>query len=176
MRSACTWERYIVTERRAFELGMNTLELVAKHYPEIEIVIAGLDGLNNPKFPCVLKGNLTLKETGELYRSCDVGLALSATNLSYLPVELMASGCPVVTNGGPQVEWFCKDKFNALIANPTPTSLFNAISDIIQDESLRERLISNGLKTTAERTWEDEIEKTYSYITENLTNLEPCTV
>lgn len=157
------------TERRAFELGMATLELVAEYYPDIEIVIAGLDGLHKPAFPCVLKGNLSLKETGDLYRTCDIGMALSATNLSYLPVELMASGCPVVTNGGPQVEWFCKNNFNALIASPTPTNLFKAVSELIQNQSLRAKLIENGLQTTSARTWEGEIDKTYHYIVDNIT-------
>lgn len=152
------------TDRRAFNLGMAVLELIAFYYPEIEIVIAGLDGIEKPHFPCVLKGNLSLEKTGELYRSCDIGLALSATNLSYLPVELMASGCPVVTNDGPQVEWFCVHDHNALVAPPTPQSLFNAVKTLIDDSSLRAKLIENGLKTIAKTTWEKEMETIYHYM------------
>lgn len=156
------------TERRAFELGMAALELIAFKYPKLEIVIAGLDGLDAPSFPCTLKGNLSLKETGDLYRTCDIGIALSATNISYIPVELMASGCPVVTNGGPQVEWYCEDQINSIIVAPTPVDILNGVSSLIRDPSLRERLIKNGLEKTRKTTWEKEMEKIYHYIEDNL--------
>lgn len=152
------------TERRAFELGMAALELIAYHFPEVEIVIAGLDGLEKPSFPCVLKGNLSLQSTGNLYRTCDIGIALSATNLSYLPVELMASGCCVITNSGPQVEWFCKHQQNALVVPPTPYDIYNAVKTLIEDPKLRSTLIKNGLETTSRTTWENEMKKIFLYM------------
>ena len=156
------------TPRRAFELGMASLQLIKQHYPDVEIVIAGLDGLSKPSFEATMLGNLTLKQTGELYRSCDVGIALSATNLSYLPVELMASGCPVISNSGPCVEWFCKNNENALIAEPTPQGFLSRFQDLYESNSLRQKLIENGLKTTSQRTWESEMDKIFQYIVSNI--------
>ena len=156
------------TERRAFELGMDALTLIAHQYPQIEIMIAGLDGVDQPNFNCTLLGNLTLKETGNLYRTCDIGIALSATNLSYLPVELMASGCPVVTNQGPQVEWFCKNQENALVVPPTPQCIFKAVELLINNTELRAQLIKKGLETIHATTWEQEMDKIYHYIMKNL--------
>ena len=156
------------TERRAFELGIHALTLIAQMYPHIEIIIAGLDGLSKPNFDCILLGNLTLKETGDLYRTCDLGIALSATNLSYLPVELMASGCPVITNEGPQVEWFCKNEYNALVVPPTAQHILKAVERLNNDLELRKQLIENGLKTIHATTWEQEMDKIYHYIEENI--------
>ena len=152
------------TERRAFELGMSALDLISQKHPNVEIIIAGLDNLDTPLFPCTLKGNLSLKDTGSLYRTCDIGIALSATNLSYLPVELMASGCAVVTNGGPQVEWFCQKNHNAMVVAPTAKSISDAVSLLINDPDMRYQLISNGLKTIEQHTWEGEMDKIFHYI------------
>ena len=44
-------------------------------------------------------GLLDYRETGNLYRTCDVGVALTVSeHPSYLPLELMACGVPVVAS------------------------------------------------------------------------------
>jgi glycosyltransferase involved in cell wall biosynthesis len=156
------------TERRAYELGIAVLALIAKDFPHIEIVIAGLDGLYKPPFKCKLLGNLSLKATGELYRSCDIGIAFSATNLSYLPVELMASGCVVLTNAGPQVEWYCKNNYNCITANPTPSEIFQSFKTLLNSPELRRKIIRNGLKTAQKTSWEKEMNKIYQYISSKI--------
>lgn len=156
------------TPRRAYELGMVALEMIAKKYPNIEIVIAGLAGIAPPKFKCTLLGNLSLKATGELYRTCDIGIALSATNMSYLPVELMASGCPVISNEGPQVEWFCKNEHNALLVPPVPSAFLSAVTRLVESKSLRQTLAVNGRATIEETTWDKEMEKIYQYMSQPL--------
>lgn len=152
------------TERRAFHLGIEALRLVSQYFPEIEIVIAGLDGLDKLNFKCTLLGNLSLRETGDLYRECDIGIALSATNLSYLPVELMASGCPVISNEGPQVEWYCKNNINSLVVAPTPNAIFCAAKSLIDSYELRLKLAQGGLNTSKSTSWEKEMDKIYHYI------------
>jgi glycosyltransferase involved in cell wall biosynthesis len=152
------------TERRCFELGIAALKIVKEKFPDIEIVIAGLDGIGNVGFEATYLGSVALPELGELYRSCDLGLALSGTNLSYLPVELMASGIPVVTNSGPQVEWFCDHGFNCLVSQPFPTSIFEQIKILIENTQLRETLIKNGIESTSKSSWMDESAKIQNYI------------
>jgi glycosyltransferase involved in cell wall biosynthesis len=152
------------TPRRAYELGIKALELISNHYPDIEILIAGHNTLAPPKFKCTLLGNLTLKQTGELYRTCDIGIALSGTNMSYLPVELMASGCPVVCNTGPQVDWYCKDGYNALLVDPVPTRFLTAVKKLVESRELRQSLVDNGRETIQKTTWDDEMEKVFQYI------------
>lgn len=152
------------TERRAYELGIRTLEAIHKKYPDIEIVIAGLDGLDGLSFPAKLLGNLSLAETGNLYRTCDVGFALSATNLSYLPVELMACGVPVITNSGPNVEWFCQNLENSMVCDPLPSSFVAALDELINSEELRLRLARNGLEKISQTSWENEAKKIFGFI------------
>jgi glycosyltransferase involved in cell wall biosynthesis len=152
------------TPRRAHELGIAALELVANYYPDIEIVIAGLSDMPPTPFKSTLLGNLTLKETGELYRTCDIGIALSATNMSYLPVELMATGCPVISNNGPQLEWFCQNQHNALLAAPTPSAIFQAVQELIDSKELRQKLAENGLQTIQKTTWSNEMDKIFDYV------------
>ncbi len=152
------------TERRCFELGIAALKIVKANFPEIEIVIAGLDGIGNVGFEATYLGSVALPELGEVYRSCDLGLALSGTNLSYLPVELMACGVPVVTNSGPQVEWFCHNGVNSLVSPPFPTSIFEQITKLIQNWELRETLIKNGIESTSKSSWLDESVKVQNFI------------
>lgn len=152
------------TERRCFELGMASLKLISETFPEIEIVIAGLELQSRPPFKATLMGNMTLSDTGNLYRRCDAGLAFSATNLSYLPVELMASGVPVLTNRGPQVEWHCRHGENAYLVDPTPTSVLDAFTELQMSRELRQRLVDGGLRMMAALSWEEEMRKVFDMI------------
>ncbi len=152
------------TERRCFDLGIVALKKIAEKYPDIEIVIAGLDLSSPPPFKATLLGNLSLVATGELYRSCDIGIAFSGTNLSYLPVELMACGVPVISNNGPQVEWYCEHMKNAYLADPTPASVLEAFEKLNASQSLRQTLADGGIRKTAEVTWESEMDRIYDYV------------
>jgi glycosyltransferase involved in cell wall biosynthesis len=153
------------TERRCFELGIASLKKIAEKFPNIEIVLAGLDmeGSYLP-FKATLLGSLSLAETGELYRSCDIGIAFSGTNLSYLPVELMACGVPVVSNKGPHVEWFCQHMVNSVLTDPVPTAVLQAVEMLVNSRETRQSLATAGLAETAKRTWDSEMERIYNYI------------
>jgi O-antigen biosynthesis protein len=156
------------TERRCFDLGMSALNKIAENYPEVEIVIAGLDMTAKPPFPATMLGNRSLKETGDLYRSCDIGIAFSGTNLSYLPVELMASGVPVISNNGPHVEWHCENRVNSLLCDPTPTSVLEAFSELYESRELRQTIVDGGLERMKSLDWEDQMTKIYEYVSYNL--------
>ena len=49
-------------------------------------------------FPVVDHGVLTPAELGSLYNRCWAGLALSMTNVSLVPLEMLAAGCIPVMN------------------------------------------------------------------------------
>lgn len=91
-----------VTARRAFEFGTLVLEEFARLKPDVTINLAGWDltGWKVP-FAHVNHGSLDLEMLNGLYNRCAAGLVLSLSNMSLLPLELIASGVVPVVNDGP---------------------------------------------------------------------------
>ena len=148
-----------VTERRGFELGLLALNRVAQQLPDVEFILAGWDA-STYYIPFKHKnaGSVAVKDLAKLYSQCDVALVLSMTNLSLLPLELMACGCPVVSNNGANVEWLLNDS-NAVLADPTPEALGDAIISLLQDDDKRMQLAEDGLKFAATTSWDVETSK-----------------
>jgi len=147
------------TERRGFELGLLALSLVAKRMPEVEFVLVGFRPRKmRVPFRAVFAGVLSPAELAELYRSCDVALVLSHTNLSMLPLELMACECAVVSNRAPNVEWLLTEE-TAQLANPTPHSLAEAVLTLLDKEELHARKVAAGLAFAQGTDWLSEIKK-----------------
>lgn len=145
------------TERRGFELGLLALSLVAKRMPDVEIVLAGLASRSiDLPFPASCLGVLPLSALGSLYRSCDVALVLSHTNLSLLPLELMACGCAVVSNQGPNVEWLLT-RDTARLAKADPKSLADGMTDLFHSDRLRREQIQAGLALAQTTSWTKEV-------------------
>jgi glycosyltransferase involved in cell wall biosynthesis len=144
------------TERRGFELGILALSLVANKLPDVEFVLVGFppQSIRLP-FPAVFPGVLPLSELGALYRSCDVALVLSHTNLSLLPLELMACGCAIVSNRGPNTEWLLTDS-TAQLANADPRSLASAVIEILETDSLRLQKVKAALDFVQSTDWTKE--------------------
>lgn len=141
------------TERRGFELGLLALSLVARQMPDVEFVLVGYSPTSmRLPFPAYVPGILAPLDLAALYRSCTVALVLSHTNVSLLPLELMACGCPVVSNTGPNVEWLLKEETTQLAA-PTPWALADAILLMLQDENLRARKVEAGLSFAKRTDW-----------------------
>jgi glycosyltransferase involved in cell wall biosynthesis len=90
-----------VTERRGFELGMMALALFAEERPEYTINIAGWEVSSyGIEFPFTNLGSMPIDQLNELYNRCAAGLVLSMTNMSLLPLELLAAGVIPVVNDG----------------------------------------------------------------------------
>jgi O-antigen biosynthesis protein len=148
-----------VTFRRGFELGLLALNMVAQQYPDVEFVLAGWD-ISEYRIPFrhINAGNVAVKDLPDLYSQCDVALVVSLTNLSLLPLELMACGCPVVSNKGDNVEWLLNDQ-NSVLAETTPEALCEAIVSVLNNDHMRENLISQGLDFAASTSWSTEAKK-----------------
>lgn len=145
------------TERRGFELGVLALSIVAKEMPETEFVLVGFppQSIRLP-FPALLPGVLSPRELAGLYRSCQIALVLSHTNLSLLPLELMACGCAVVSNSGSNVEWLLKAETTQL-ADSTPEALADAVLTLLQNDELRAQKTAAGLALAQRTNWLSEI-------------------
>jgi O-antigen biosynthesis protein len=144
------------TERRGLELGILALSLVAAALPSTQFVFAGMAHQDwNLPFTPEYAGVLRLDQLSEMYGSCDAALVLSLTNLSLLPLELMASGCPVVSNNGPNVEWMLNET-NSVLCDPEPQALANGLIELLSNHEKRRQLRQSGLEFVKSTSWELE--------------------
>lgn len=144
------------TLRRGFELGMLVLNEVARRMPDVTIVMAGgnLEAYEIP-FKHESMNIVKLSELPRLYGSCSVALVLSFSNLSLLPLELMACGVPVVSNRAPNTEWLLNEG-NARLEPPTVNALADAICEILQNPVEAKRLRDGGLEAARATDWAAE--------------------
>ena len=145
------------TERRGFALGIMALSIVAKRIRDAEFVLVGSPpGSLEVAFPAFCPGVLPVSDLAPLYRSCEVALVLSHTNLSMLPLELMACGCAVVSNDGPNIEWLLTQDV-AQLAERNPNSLANAVIELLESDQLRLQKIEAGSSFAESTDWTREI-------------------
>ena len=112
-------------------------------------------------------GLLDYRETGELYRSCDVGLALTVSeHPSYLPLELLACGTPVVAFDNPAGDWLLHHEHNCLRCPRTVDGIVEALERLATDGPLRRRLATQGIADIAERhsDWDVALAGIYAYL------------
>lgn len=147
------------TARRAFELGLLVLQEVCRQTPDAQVVLAGWDVSNYEiPFPFEQLGLVEIDALSQVYSSCDVALVLSCTNLSLLPLELMASGVPVVSNDAPHTRWLL-DESNSALAPATVEGLAGKIVEVLSDENYAGTLRAGGLKFAASTSWESEAKR-----------------
>lgn len=112
-------------------------------------------------------GLLDYRETGQLYRTCDLGVALTVSaHPSYLPLELMACGVPVVAFDNPAGDWILHHGENSLRCRRTVDGLAEAIGRLVAEPALRVRLGARGLEDIAARhaDWEAAFKGIYEYL------------
>jgi len=121
------------TERRGLGLGLMALDLVAKARPGVTINLVGEDlrGLDVP-FPHRNLHGLSVQDLGPVYNRCAAGLVLSFSNLSLLPLELLAAGTIPVVNDAPNNR-LVSDHPEIVYTEPVPAALAEAIISILDD-------------------------------------------
>jgi hypothetical protein len=155
--------------RNAFELGATALQEIKRRHGElVKIFTAGskwdpasynLEDIVNDL------GILPYEKTAALYRKCDLGIIFTLTkHPSYLPFELMACGCPVLTNYNQATTWFLKDGFNCLLTEPSISCIREKVETLMNDPNLRKKIAKNALDSLPKTCWDSEIEKIYRFI------------
>jgi len=112
-------------------------------------------------------GLLSYEDTARLYRESDVGVVLMLTrHPSYIPMELMASGCLVVTNRNQWTEWLLEHERTCLLSHTTATALADTIERGLTDEALRGAITQRGLELVREKycDWKPEMAKVYEFM------------
>lgn len=112
-------------------------------------------------------GLLDYKTTGDLYRTCDVGIALTVSeHPSYLPIELGACGVPVIAFDLPAGYWVLKDGENSLLSRRTAAGLAERIEQLIVDADLRAKLSAGALahSEAVHGDWDRAFADIYPYL------------
>lgn len=153
-----------VTPRRCFELGLLALDRVCRERPDAAVIFAGWDVSDYAiPFPHLNAGTVPVEQLPDLYSQCDVALVLSATNLSLLPLEVAACGCPMVINDTPNANWLLS-RDEALYCDMTVEGIADAINRVLDDEALHTSLAKAGMKRAEIATWEAEADKVAGFL------------
>jgi glycosyltransferase involved in cell wall biosynthesis len=85
---------------------------------------------------------------------------------SYLPFELMASGCLVISNLNSATSWLLRDGENCLLALASANCIADTIARALQDHQLRRHITTNALQIICERfaNWDQQTEHIYRYM------------
>ena len=153
-----------VTPRRAFELGLLALMELYKRMPDIEVIFAGWD-VSNYEIPFTHRnsGSVKLEELSDLYAQCDMCLVMSTTNLSLLPLEIMASNSVVVCSAGENNEWMLNEE-NAILVSYDPVEIANTLEYYLRHKDKLEEKRQAGLEFVEKTDWELEARKVYDII------------
>lgn len=142
--------------RRMPETCIAALAIVKQRRPQTEIVLYGSNSQPYLPFEATQRGLIhDLSELNQLYNEASVGLCLSLTNPSRIPIEYMAAGCVPVD----------LYRYNNMFDNPTGTSLLayqsefsiaEAILQLLENKDECQRRSSNGIKLAENRSlnWE----------------------
>lgn len=142
--------------RRMPETCIAALAIVKQRRPHTEIVLYGSNSQPYLPFDATQRGLIhDLSELNQIYNEASVGLCLSLTNPSRIPIEYMAAGCVPVD----------LYRYNNLFDNPTGTSLLayqsessiaEAILKLLENKDECERRSLNGIALAQQRSlnWE----------------------
>ena len=152
------------TVRRGLETALLALNIVGQAMPNVNFIFAGWD-MSAYYFPhdTLNAGLLAINELPDLYSQCDVALVLSFTNLSLLPLELMACGCPVVSNRGANTEWMLNDD-NSILTGSNPSEIADSIMRVLCDDEFRLSLSKRAMEFAKATSWEHESDSLTAFL------------
>lgn len=142
------------TERRGFEMGVMALDLFHQKHPDYVINIAGYDVSNyDLPFPYINLKTLEIDELNNLYNKCAVGLVLSFTNMSLLPLELLSAGTIPIVNDAENNRLVSNNKFISYTPND-PRSIAEALSTLVSMKDLPKYALK-AARSVESNTWEE---------------------
>ena len=144
-----------VTPRRDFELGILALRELKNMIPDLEIVTAGWD-LSAYLLPFKYKdlGIQKLESLPEIYGDCDMCFVISATNLSLLPLEVMASGSVPVCTKGENSTWLVNET-NSILVSFDPFEIAQTMKYYFDHPDKLEEKRRTGISFAQSTSWEE---------------------
>lgn len=143
------------TERRGYELGLLALWEVMRERPNTVVHFAGERvKREDVPFNFISHGTLTLSKLRELYNRCGGALVISTTNMSLLPLELLACGVVPVVNQGENNSLVTSNE-NIAYVEESPLAMAAALIDTIQVENPKHASPQTLNDSVREFTWDD---------------------
>jgi glycosyltransferase involved in cell wall biosynthesis len=124
-------------DRRGYLLAKLALEQFHEQCPEQEIHVFG-DVVTGWQVPVTNHGNLSPRQLNGLYNQTIAGLAISFTNISLVPGELLAAGNVPVLNQAPFASGLLTDP-DAVWAPSTPGGLASALTAVVRAPNINLR-------------------------------------
>lgn len=137
-------------DRRGQQIAVRALEIFHRRHPEQTIHTYG-DRSSSLPFPAEQHGSLSPGRLNALYNRVIGGIALSFTNVSLVPEEMLAAGAIPVVNDGwmpraalqhPEVRW----------SLPTPSALADTLESVVSDPDVAGRALA-AARTVVPRPW-----------------------
>lgn len=148
-----------VTERRAFELGVIALDKFHKKHPEYTIEFFGWDVSNYQiPFPYVNRGILSHQDVADLYKESEACLVLSLTNVSLLPLELLAAGCIPVMNEGENNSLVLGENKYIHYAAASPIELANELCNVVEIKNIN-TYAKKASESVKDLSWDESYKK-----------------
>jgi len=138
--------------RRGFLIAREALQIFHRLHPDQEIHVYGDGRPTDFGVPVTWHGRITPAQLNALYNRTIAGLALSFTNISLVPEEMLAGGCVPVCNDHPYSRLVLTDS-SVVWSPPSPASLARSLSEVVQRQldPLTERRI---LRPDQLRSWD----------------------
>src|SRR5436190_3326490 len=159
------------TERRAVDLAMAGLAVLAERRPTIRPVLFG--SRQEPKLPFAAEdlGVVSPRRLSELYREASVGVVFSLTTHSLVAQEMMASGLPVVELEGDNVGSALGASGDiAELAARRPDAIALAIEKLLDDRAAAAAMARRARAFVEERSWDRAGDQVESALVEFLSN------
>ncbi|MGT2772152.1 glycosyltransferase family 1 protein [Streptococcus marimammalium] len=158
------------TERRGFELGIMALQIFKERYPDYDIEFFGQDMSDyNIPFEFINRGILGKEELATIYQDSVACLLLSLTNVSLLPLELLASGCVPVMNSGENNTTVLGEIDDIAYTEAYPISLANKLCEIVEKTNIND-YASEISKKYNDFSWEKSYKKVEQIIIREVIN------
>lgn len=116
-------------DRRGYELGTMALREFHSRHPDQEIHVFPSPA-KDLEFPVVRHGHLSPAELNDLYNSVAAGVALSFTNVSLVPEEMLAAGVVPVCNQS-RLARSCLDNPHVQWVINTPSAIADRLGGIV---------------------------------------------
>ena len=137
--------------RRASQLGMLALQVLARDHPGVPIHLYGEEPRPRP-FRCTDHGIVSPDELNRIYNRCAAGLSLSLTNVSLVPHEMLAAGCIPVVNDA-EHNRVVLDNPHVVYAEPAAFALADAIAALLDGDTGERARVAASSVTRA--SWAD---------------------